>query len=233
MAAENELDPQGREPVTGPGTDGDSTTGQQQPAGQPTTNLDDDPRFREWKSNMDRRINQLATQAERERAARAEIERQREEQYVATLNEVDKANYLRQQAEQEAAVLRKQMEDERQAIQKLRVLDEVSRMEGVPVEVIQGANDVMEAWRLAKQYNAQHNQGYQQQPQGQYQQAQSLTGYTQASPPPVDMGGGRRPPQDVDSLQRQYDQAAKEFDTGAMLDIMAEADKVGVTIREY
>ena len=97
MAAENELDSQGREPI-GPDTTEDTTTGQQ-PAGQPTTNLDDDPRFREWKSNMDRRINQLSGQVQQERNARLTIERQREEQYLATLNEVDKANYLRQQAE--------------------------------------------------------------------------------------------------------------------------------------
>ena len=226
MAAENELDSQGREAQPGPGTKEDSTTGQ-----APTTNLDDDPRFREWKSNTDRRISQLAAQAERERQQRQNIEKQWEQQYVATLSEIDKEKYLRQQAEEARDNLQRQMQDERDAIQKIRVLDEVSRLEGVPMEVIQGANDVMEAWRMAKQYKV-NQPGNQQQTQ-QQQPGATMGQFYQPTPPPVDMGGGRRPASPVSDLQRQYDDAYKNYDMSAMLDIMAEADKQGVIIDEY
>lgn len=185
-------------------------------------NWDDDPKFREYKSNQDRRMNVLARQAQDAQDQAARLAAQQEQAYVAQLNELDQEKHYRQQAEAQNRQMQQQMADERAALQKLSVLSEVAQMEGVPREVLMSASDTMGAVRMARQYR-QENPG--QAPVGQ------PSAFNRPSPPPVDMGGGRAPAA-VNDLQLSYDKAMKEYDTSAALDIMAEADKAGVTLEE-
>jgi|OM-RGC.v1.011994124 hypothetical protein len=81
-------------------------------------NLDDDPRFREWKSKMDSRMSQLARAAEeREREAR-ELREQLQAERLKDADPAERAEIL----QQELRTLKAQTEAERQAAQRQQEL---------------------------------------------------------------------------------------------------------------
>lgn len=190
---------------------------------RPKVNLDDLPEFRSWKSNTDRRMSQAeqrAAMAERQAAA---IRQQWEESYIATLDEVEAANYRATLAEQRLAEREAILAEERNAIQKLRIMDEITRETGAPLDVIEDSADVMDAWKRAYKWERE-NRGQQSR-----RKAEQIVDRQERNQ--VDLGGGS-PPTTAGAWQKRYDRAMANFDTGAVMDIIHEAAKAGVTLKE-
>lgn len=107
-----------------------------------------------------------------------------------------------------------------------RALDAIADDIGIPRSVLNDAEQPLDVARLvAKYYREQGDRGVERSVAG--RQAQ----YNPANR--VDTGAGASPPGVREKLQKQYDDARAAYDSGKMLDVMFEADRQGVILREH
>lgn len=107
-----------------------------------STNLHDDPRFREVQSKYEKRI---AEQAKR----LAELEAAQEEAVLSDMDDVDRLKYERDKF---ARQLEERTQAEQIEQQKRTILSELSDKSGVPVEVLSQAESAYDAALLAVEY---------------------------------------------------------------------------------
>lgn len=222
--------------------------------GQPVPNLDDDPRFRTWKSQTDTRLaaaEQRAQQAEMARnAAAAEIERIR----TASMDEPERIVYERNQIMAERNALRGELATVRYEQQLRADVDEMAAKLNVPTHELLGSftpqDDPHTRWLKALDLQ-QRRAGQQPVQQGQPQQPlpyqYPATGQTQQYAPyqqpyqqpyqspannpanRVDTGVGQG--NGANRYQVAYERALENNDIGAVMDVEAAAQSAGVVIQ--
>lgn len=115
-------------------------------------NLDESPEFRQWKSAADKRL------AETERRYQQQLEQQQaalREKQLAGLDDYERVQFELQEERQARASLVQRLQEVETQAARATALQEVSQEMGVPVDVIIGASDLNDAWRLAARYNKQ------------------------------------------------------------------------------
>ena len=122
-------------------------------------NLDDDPAFRKWKSEQDKRAAALQAaldRAERERQEEKQrlawYEQQLEQLQTQHLDEPQKIAYENQKLKRMLAAVQQQQQIEEG---RKRIFERITKRfgaVGVPYEVYANANDADEAWDLAADY---------------------------------------------------------------------------------
>ena len=202
------------------------------PAGgdrQSAQNPDDNPAFRQLKSTLDKRIAalekdaQLArSQAEAERQQRMQLEQQWHASQLQGMTEVEQALYKAQLAEQRAVEREQTAFKKEQALQRERDLDALAQELGVDREAINDAADPMDAAMKAARWLKGHSEARVQ------EQARAAVERRLANE--VDIGIGS-PPDAGEDLQRKYDSAMKEYDSGKALKIYSAALQKGVKLK--
>lgn len=196
---------------------------QPKPKEDPWANVDLDeiPSFRKYKSTMDKKLRMGEETAAQERRQREQLQRQYEQDRMNSLDSGQKAVYRAELAERRAAELAERIELQEAADRRGRVLAEMAEEAGIPVDAIADAEDPVDALRRAVKYLKAS---------GRQPESTASTERERAANR-VDIGRGA-PLSAAGDYQRQYDSALKEHDTWKMLDIMAEADKAGVRLKE-
>ena len=165
-------------------------------------NLDDDPNFRKWKSEQDKRQAALEKQLQSEARAREELqqrtawyEQQLEAMQTQGMSDPDRLAYENQKLKRQLGAVSQQ-----QAIEqgKQRVFARISAVTGVPTEVYADAQDADEAWEKATNYLKTTTSTQAQ------QQAEARQRKREANE--VDLGGGSSTPPDS-----EYEAEAKRL----------------------
>lgn len=171
----------------------DETGRQQRDSTQPTPgkkpNLDDDPAFRKWKSEQDKKAAALQAaldRAERERQEEKQrlawYEQQLEQLQTRDLDEPSKLAYENQKLKRTLAALEQQRQVEEGRKRIFAKITARFGAIGVPFEVYGNAQDADEAWDLAADYALKNLPGRT------AQQAQERAAKREANA--VDLGGG-------------------------------------------
>lgn len=187
-------------------------------------NLDEIPSFRSYKSTMDKKLSQRDEILAQERRQREALQRQYEQDRMAGMNAEQKANYRAELAERRALEAEERLQLMEAAERRDRILKEIADEAGIPVSALQDAEDPVDAVRRAVSYRNTAGQERSTERQ-QYERERRAANR-------VDIGAGS-PPGVQDELQRKYDKAKENYDSGGMLDAMFEADKAGVLLREH
>ena len=195
---------------------------------QPPVNLDELEDFRRWKSSMDKQISQKDKMLADMQNRMSQIEREREQQLLANMDEMERARYDAKKAAEYAYSLEQQLRQTNMMTQRQKDLLDIAQTVGVTVEEIDNPEwNLHETWKNAQDIARKKRAGGGKQKQSEQTQGES----ERSGPPRVDTGQGT-PPSKATDLQRLYDAAMKNYDTGAALDIMARAAEVGVQLRE-
>jgi hypothetical protein len=111
----------------------------------PKVNLFDSDEFKKWQATQTRQIQQL-----QQRAARAE--QAAKQAQMAGMDDMQKLQFERDELRQQVQAAQQQMEYQRLEAQKNQDIAEIIAETGVPREVIEGAENVYDAWKLASRY---------------------------------------------------------------------------------
>jgi hypothetical protein len=200
-----------------PGTAQPSAEGQ--PQRQPRVNLDDFEEFRAYKSEADRREAAIRAEAEAERQRVNQIQYELNQIRMSGMSDLEKWQFAYAESEKARHTLQQQMEQERVSAQVERDFQQIIRETGAPVQKLAQARNIHEAWAIGVAHLRQ-NGGTPQQTDNRHLPEDQ-----------VDTGSGRSLSA-ADSLQRRYDQAGKDFDVLAQLNVLDEATRRGITIKE-
>lgn len=154
MADDRELQEQevdgvdeGVEESTAPST-ADEPKAERQPD-KSKVNLDDSPEFRQWKSEYDRRLADTERRYQQQLAQQQAALRERE---LSEMDDYQRLQYELQEERQQKAYMAQRLQEIEVETARTRALGEVSREMGVPVSVLESAQDLNEAWRMAAKY---------------------------------------------------------------------------------
>lgn len=222
MSDELELDYE-EEVVDGPSAGETHATDPAPASRQPqaVANLDDDPRFRAFKSSADSRISQAEQRARYVEQQYAETQRQLQQVYMQGMDETQKLQYMLQLKDQELAQERRARELDAFAQQRQRDLQEIARRTGAPVDLLTNARDTFEAWSMADEFR---------QKQGKQRVAQDEP--VQQVDDRVEVGGGGKPLSQAQRLQRDFNKALDDKDLSRQWEIMDKAMLSGVKLRD-
>lgn len=216
--------------ITSEGDDG--STNQDEQGRQTTGNWQSDPKYRELQSKQDRMLAQEKKARERAEAAAYQAS-QRVSQMEQRLQQLEMRglegeellvaqNRLLQAQLQEVA---RQRDLDAFAIQRQRDLDDIVRATGVPIEEIEDAPNVHAAWQKGFEWREKET-GVRS------SRAQREAEIERIADDRVDMGAGK-PTGKSSAWQTKYDKARENYEFTEALEIMADAERRGVTIREW
>jgi prolyl-tRNA editing enzyme YbaK/EbsC (Cys-tRNA(Pro) deacylase) len=210
--------------------DGDSqesteSTGQQsgdrQPQGQ-RINLDDLPEFRKWKSQMDQRLSQTERRIQEEQQRAAELENRMHTERMAQMDESERLAYENQLLKKSLADQQKQQQQNFLAWQKEQDITDVATTLGVDkealIEALPPNADSFVLWKVAYQLQGKKS-------------GRQVDEAARKATEEVHIGASK-PSGPTSKYQQMYDEAVKSFDVGKMLDVMAQAGREGITIKE-
>lgn len=187
------------------------------------TDWNQDPKFKEWQSKADKRISQAERMAAEERNARLQLEQQYHQDRMNTLPDGDKVLYQNQLLTRQLQELQRQRDLDAYAIQRQRDLDDIIRKTGVPLEQIENASNVHEAWQIGYDFREKNGTGQRSTREEEIERRADNT---------VDIGGGKATGKSA-VIQAKYDTARKQYDMRGQFEAMAEADAAGVAITEW
>lgn len=160
MSEEFERDVAGVEDGDSPEFQDESTssTADAADAGQPTqdSNLDNNPNFRKFKSEMQRQVAQERKQREAEnlrwQQLFAEQERKLREREMSQMDDYERERYLREQAEQQLQFVMSERERERVMGENRKIAERISRLTGAPVDELLAQPSFEDALEYADLY---------------------------------------------------------------------------------
>lgn len=182
-----------------------------QPEKVQADDLTDDPRFRKWQAEQDRKLAKLRQEVEqREQQYQRQLEQERQalrQKQLEGMDDYERAKYEREEAIREAAYWREQAAMIQTQTARERELNNIATKFGVPREVLEEATSRAEALEMAWDYREQ-----QQQEQRQRQERDSEERRTQreekraANKVDTGAGIGSTPKSD---FEREYEAALK------------------------
>lgn len=199
-----------------------TSTAKVESTGQPEVIKQED--FRKWQSNADRRIAQAERLAQENAMRAQQFEQAFHQQQLQGLDANGKVAYENQLLQRQLQELQRQRDLDAYAMQRQRDLDDIVRKTGVPLDMIENANNVHEAWQIGYDYREKNGTG-----QRQVSRQEEILAKTDNT---VDIGGGKAQGK-VAVIQEKYDAARRLYNMKEQLEAMAEADAAGVTIKEW
>jgi predicted RNase H-like nuclease (RuvC/YqgF family) len=125
-------------------TNGNTTQEQQTPkqdAGKQTVNLRDLPEFKGYQEQFQRTVSHLNAELQQLKQERAQMQ-------MSGMDDLEKANYLLQQKDQEIAQFRQAMQQQQIEVQRQADLAALSEQSGAPMSVLNVASTYDEAVKL-------------------------------------------------------------------------------------
>lgn len=120
-------------------------TAPQQPAASSKVNLQDLPEFKNYQAQFTRTVNGLQAELAQLRQAQSQAR-------MEGMDELERANFLLQQKEEEIAQYRQQMQQQQIAQQRFTDLQNLSEMTGAPMTALNVAGTYDEAVKLSIQW---------------------------------------------------------------------------------
>lgn len=120
-------------------------TAPQQPAASSKVNLQEIPEFKNYQAQFTRTVNGLQAELAQLKAAQASAR-------MEGMDELERANFLLQQKEEEIAQYRQQMQQQQIAQQRFTDLQNLSEMTGAPMTALNVAGTYDEAVKLSIQW---------------------------------------------------------------------------------
>lgn len=224
MAKDMELDDVQDEVEDVTSTGEDSSTNQNGKVRQPT-NWQDDPEYRRQQSKRDRELAQARNAAAQAAAEARQLREWVEQNSMRGLEGEELALARNRQLEQKLAEVMRQRDLDAFAIQRQRDLQDIVNATGIPIEEIEDANNVHEAWQKGFAYRDKETGT-------RTSKAQRQQEMDDAVDDRVDVGQGKAK-NAAAALQAKYDKAREDYDMGRTIAIMDEASRKGVAIREW
>ena len=173
-------------------------------------NLDEYPEFREWKSKYDQRLTQMEQTYQRQLY---EQQQQLRNSQLAEMDDYERLQYELQEERQAKALAYQRLQEVEVVTAKQRALSEVSQTMNVPLQALEQAQDINEAWRMAAQYQRQSEQRRAQE-QATAAAAKAAARQDKVARNTVDTGSGAPPPSS--DWDRQYQQFHQKKDPWGM-----------------
>jgi hypothetical protein len=173
--------------------------------------------FRKYQSNADRRISNAERVAQENAQRAAAYEQQLIDIRMQGLDDGGKLAYQNQLLQRQLGEIQRQRDLDVYAMQRQRDLDDIVKKTGVPLDKIENASNVHEAWQIGYDFKEQSGRS------GESGRKADNT---------VDIGGGKATGKAA-IFQSKYDAARKDYDMIGQFKAMAEADEAGVEIKEW
>lgn len=217
-------------PETGASGQESSGVQQQTPAQEPSEDFVRRADLQKLQSTYDRRVQELEQElTQSQRLAR--------EMQMRDMSDAERLQFERDEAYRLLEMQQRQFNRQRQEMERERDIETITETTGAPRDLVEDAPNAHEAWLRAARWQKEQAQKRSQQQQQRQQSSQGDQGAgteRSAGNDPrndADLGSGA-PQGKAADLQSRYDQAMNDYDTWTALDIMAEADREGVTLRE-
>lgn len=195
-------------------------------------NWDDDPKFREWKSGLQSQISAAERRAIEAEQRAAALEAQTHQDRMANMTEAQAIAYQNGLLQKELQRIQRERDLDAYAIQRQRDLQDIVRKTGVPIEKIENAPNVHEAWQIGYDYKDEQALKGKSVPKSRDEDEEEEATPRRRVNDVVDTGGGK-PRSKAAALQAEYDKHRAAYNVRQQLEIMAKADELGVTIREW
>lgn len=180
--------------------------------------------FRRAQSKFQKQISELEYRLALQAQETNQYRQQLTQQQLAGMDDTERLAYERDMLARQLQEVERQRQLDAFAMQRQRDFEDIHRRTGVPVEELEAAKDVHEAWLIADEYRAKNS-------------SRSSKTTAQESAPArvtddrVDLGRGK-PPTPESDLQRKYDAAAADYNLRGMLEAAEEARLRGVQIKK-
>ncbi len=198
------------------------------------TNWDDDPKFREWKSGLQSQISAAERRAIEAEQRNAALESQYHQDRMASMTEAQAIAYQNGLLQKQLQQVQRERDLDAYAIQRQRDLQDIVRKTGVPIEVIEKAPNVHEAWQLG--YDYKDSQAAKGKPvpkrRDDDDDEEEEVAPRRRVNDTVDLASGK-PRSKAAALQAQYDKHREAYNVRQQLEIMAKADELGIELREW
>lgn len=187
--------------------------------------LDSDPRFRKWKSLMDRQIAE-------ERQARSgmeqrlnQLQRERDEERMRGMDELEREKFIRTKLESEMQSLRENQQLAYKALLRQQELAKIVAETGIPLEEIQDSESADAAWVAGIRYLKERGRSTATAEQAQsaaHQERREEERPRRANP--VDLGSGERV-SDKASWDKRYQQLRESGNSVALIEFLRTTPK--------
>jgi HD superfamily phosphohydrolase len=183
-------------------------------------NLDELPEFRKWKSETDRKMSQLSRQAQEAAYHAEQLRRQREQEMMAGMDEVERWKYTATTYEKRLQEIEQQRQYEKMAWQKDRDIAEVAADLGLDraelEEALPADVDSFSIWKIGRGIQAKKGK-----PSPEREAAREATER-------VHVSTGNSPKRN--KWEVMAEEAKASGDVGKLLDAMAGAAREGIMI---
>lgn len=192
------------------------------PAGA-LANLDDDPRFRKWKSETSKQISARDNSIRQLESNMQQLREELTQTRMQSLPDADKVNYQIHLMQEQNQQLQRALAARDTQDQKWRDLLDISTRTGAPISELEDATDNHDAWIKGWAWGEAN---------GTAPSARKQRETETRSTPKVDTGSGKASSA-AEELQAKYDKLMKENNTWDALDVMAEASRQGVELTSF
>jgi hypothetical protein len=172
--------------------------------------LDQDPKFRKWKSTMDRQLAQANQVAQQARLEAERVRREREDELMRNMDELERSQFLAKRLQEENERLRNEQQLAYKAFERQAELYQIVNETGISMEDIENLPTAREAWNAGIRHLKQQDRHAVQ------QQVEQNVGDERRQRPPVDLGSGMARPSDREEWQKEYERLKKSGNATAL-----------------
>ena len=189
---------------------------------QPKINLDEFEDFRKYKGVMTSKLNQVERERAADRQRLTQLQQQLNAKAMEGMDELERERYEKQQYAEMARAAQQEIDAMKRENDRQAVLFDISSETGCPMDMLLESDSPHDAWRIGNKYAREQT--------GTIVKEKVKERLDKQQRNQVDVGGGATPSAQGD-LQSRWTLARSQYDVSAQMDIMAEANRAGITLQ--